>query len=113
MERNMGENSRTVKTNHLPCRATNAVRSTTSHVGLAVVSPTTMPELSNSPFAPGPLNQVRAKRDRARYDASDIFAILDQAMVAHVGFVDDGRPKVIPMIFGRDEDRLYLHGVRN
>ena len=71
-----------------------------------------MPELSNSPFAPGPLNQVHAKRDRARYDASDIFAILDQAMVAHVGFVDDGRPMVIPMIFGRDEDRLYLHGVR-
>jgi len=71
-----------------------------------------MPELSNSPFAPGPLNQLRAKRDRGRYDASEIFAILDCATVAHVGFVHDGRPMVIPMIFGRDEDRLYLHGVR-
>jgi nitroimidazol reductase NimA-like FMN-containing flavoprotein (pyridoxamine 5'-phosphate oxidase superfamily) len=51
-------------------------------------------------------------RERGQYDAATIFAILDEAVVAHVGFVDDGRPIVIPMLFGRDGDRLFLHGAR-
>lgn len=37
-------------------------------------------------------------------------AILDQGLVAHVGFVMDGRPMVIPMAYARDGDRLYIHG---
>lgn len=37
-------------------------------------------------------------------------AILDQGLVAHVGFVADGRPMVIPMAYARDGDRLYIHG---
>lgn len=71
-----------------------------------------MPESTDAPFAPGPLNKLKAKRERGRYDAREIFDILDQAIVAHVGFIDDGRPVVIPMIFGRDDDRLFLHGAR-
>jgi nitroimidazol reductase NimA-like FMN-containing flavoprotein (pyridoxamine 5'-phosphate oxidase superfamily) len=71
-----------------------------------------MSDVTSSPFTPGPLNQLRARRERGRYDADGIFAILDQAIVAHVGFIDDGRPVVIPMIFGRDDQRLYLHGAR-
>ena len=63
-------------------------------------------------FVPGPLNTVRAMRERGQYDAPTIFRILDQAIVAHVGFIDAGRPVVIPMLFGRDGDRLFLHGAR-
>ncbi|MCB2110588.1 MAG: pyridoxamine 5'-phosphate oxidase family protein [Defluviimonas sp.] len=38
------------------------------------------------------------------------YAILDQGLFAHVGFVSDGRPMVIPMAYARDGDRLYIHG---
>jgi nitroimidazol reductase NimA-like FMN-containing flavoprotein (pyridoxamine 5'-phosphate oxidase superfamily) len=37
-------------------------------------------------------------------------AILDQGLVAHVGFVIEGRPMVIPMAYARDGNRLYIHG---
>jgi len=54
---------------------------------------------------------VRRVARRAAYDAGTVHAILDAGLVAHVGLVaDDGRPVVIPMIYGRDGDRLYLHG---
>ena len=37
-------------------------------------------------------------------------AILDQGLVAHVGFIAGDRPMVIPMAYARDGDRLYIHG---
>jgi uncharacterized protein len=55
-------------------------------------------------------SRVRRLPDRAAYDAETIHAILDAAPVGHVGFVQDGRPVVIPMLFGRDGDDIYLHG---
>ena len=58
------------------------------------------------------LNRVRQARDRAAYDKETVYAILDAGLVAHVAFVDQGRPVVIPMIYGRDGDRLFLHGAR-
>lgn len=57
-------------------------------------------------------NRVRRHHDLARYDKATVFDILDRGLVAHVAFVDDGRPVVIPMTYGRDGDRLYLHGAR-
>ncbi len=47
----------------------------------------------------------RAVKDRAAADA-----ILDEALICHVGFVDCGEPFVIPTIHARDGDTLYLHG---
>ena len=44
------------------------------------------------------------------YDRAVIHQILDEALVVHVGFVVDNQPFVIPMGYGRDGDRLYLHG---
>lgn len=58
-----------------------------------------------------PLNKVR-KGDRAAYDKATVAAVLDDGLVAHVGFVDRERPIVIPMIYGRDGDVLYLHGAK-
>ncbi|MGF1662273.1 MAG: pyridoxamine 5'-phosphate oxidase family protein [Kineosporiaceae bacterium] len=37
-------------------------------------------------------------------------AVLDEALVCHVGFVVDGAPRVLPTIHARVGDRLYLHG---
>jgi hypothetical protein len=53
---------------------------------------------------------VRRKRERADYRRESANAILDEALVAHVGITVDGQPFVIPMAFGRDGDRLILHG---
>lgn len=39
-------------------------------------------------------------------------AILDSALLASVGFVQDGQPVVVPMLFGRDGETVYLHGAR-
>jgi nitroimidazol reductase NimA-like FMN-containing flavoprotein (pyridoxamine 5'-phosphate oxidase superfamily) len=53
---------------------------------------------------------VRRLPKRGVYDREAVYAILDEALIAHVGFVIDGAPVVIPTIHWRDGDRLYLHG---
>jgi uncharacterized protein len=47
---------------------------------------------------------------RASYDREAIDAILDEAMVAHVGFAVDGQPYVIPTLHARVGDTVYFHG---
>jgi nitroimidazol reductase NimA-like FMN-containing flavoprotein (pyridoxamine 5'-phosphate oxidase superfamily) len=47
---------------------------------------------------------------RACYDREAIDAILDEAMVAHVGFAVDGQPYVIPTLHARVGDTVYFHG---
>jgi len=53
---------------------------------------------------------VRRKPERGIYDAPTIEAILDAGFVCHAGFVEDGQPFVIPTLYARVENRLYLHG---
>jgi nitroimidazol reductase NimA-like FMN-containing flavoprotein (pyridoxamine 5'-phosphate oxidase superfamily) len=53
---------------------------------------------------------VRRKTERGDYRRASANAILDEALVAHVGITIDGQPFVMPMAFGRDGDRLILHG---
>lgn len=48
-------------------------------------------------------------RDRMRYDADTVHAVLDDAFLAHVSFVADGRPQVLPLVYGRRASRLYVH----
>jgi len=47
---------------------------------------------------------------RGSHDPETIHAILDAGFLAHVGFAVGGQPFVIPTLYGRDGDRLYLHG---
>lgn len=37
-------------------------------------------------------------------------AILDAGFLAHVGFCVEGQPFVIPTLYGREGDKIYLHG---
>jgi uncharacterized protein len=53
---------------------------------------------------------VRRRAERGSFDRALAYAIVDEAYVAHVGFVVDGSPRVLPMTFGRVDDVLYLHG---
>jgi nitroimidazol reductase NimA-like FMN-containing flavoprotein (pyridoxamine 5'-phosphate oxidase superfamily) len=57
-------------------------------------------------------DRSRARRlaDRARYDREAVDAILDEALVCHVGFAVDGRAWVMPTTYARVGDSVYLHG---
>jgi len=55
-------------------------------------------------------NRVRRYARRGRYDRETIYAILDEGMVCHVAFVQQGRPMVIPTLYARRGDTLLLHG---
>lgn len=48
--------------------------------------------------------------NRASYDKEVVHAILDEAYVCHLGFVRDGAPVVLPTLFARVGERLYVHG---
>lgn len=48
--------------------------------------------------------------DRASYDKEVVHAILDDAYVGHLGFVRDGAPIVLPTLYARVGERLYVHG---
>ncbi len=49
-------------------------------------------------------------RERASYDRATVHAILDEALVCHLGYLSAGRPVVLPMIHARLGESLYLHG---
>ena len=57
-----------------------------------------------------PRNRVRRLPERAAYDHEAVFRVLDEALVAHVGYVLDGQPYVTPTAFWRKGTRLYWHG---
>jgi len=63
-------------------------------------------------YAIGKLNKIRQLPKKASYDRAAVHAVLDAGLVAHVAFVQDGAPVVVPMIFGRDGETVYLHGAR-
>lgn len=57
-------------------------------------------------------NKVQRKPARGHYDTTTIYPIIDEALICHVGFVQDGQPFVIPTLHARQGDRLLLHGSR-
>jgi nitroimidazol reductase NimA-like FMN-containing flavoprotein (pyridoxamine 5'-phosphate oxidase superfamily) len=61
-------------------------------------------------FAPTERTTLKRLPKRAEYDRHRVYAILDEALVCHVGFIADGQPVVIPTGYGRIADVLYLHG---
>jgi uncharacterized protein len=60
--------------------------------------------------APSDRTRVRRLPGRGVYDRPAIDRILDAALVAHLGFVDDGQPYVIPTLQARVGDEVYVHG---
>jgi nitroimidazol reductase NimA-like FMN-containing flavoprotein (pyridoxamine 5'-phosphate oxidase superfamily) len=55
-------------------------------------------------------SRVMRQPIRSAYDEGSVFAILDAAVIAHVGYVIDGQPFVTPTAFWRDGRKLYWHG---
>ncbi|MDQ2947073.1 MAG: pyridoxamine 5'-phosphate oxidase family protein [Acidobacteriota bacterium] len=54
--------------------------------------------------------RVRRLPKRAVYDKAQIYSILDEGFVCHLGFVAGGQPYVIPTGYARVDDTIYLHG---
>lgn len=54
--------------------------------------------------------RIRRLPEKTRTERAELDAILDAALVAHIGIVDDGQPFVLPMACARDGDRLLIHG---
>ncbi|MCG8330239.1 MAG: pyridoxamine 5'-phosphate oxidase family protein [Chitinophagales bacterium] len=57
-------------------------------------------------------NKTKVKRipRRGHYDPETIYAILDKEFVCNIGFIHEGYPVVIPTLYGRDGNHLYIHG---
>jgi uncharacterized protein len=61
-------------------------------------------------FVPTERTRLRRLPERASYEREVAYRILDEAIVCHVGIVQDGQPFVIPTAYGRMGDQLVLHG---
>lgn len=55
-------------------------------------------------------SQLRRLPNRGSHERELVHAILDAGLLAHVGFQTEGQPFVIPTLYGREGDTLYLHG---
>jgi len=54
--------------------------------------------------------QVRRHPERGVYDLDEIYAILDEGYICHLGFSINGQTYVIPTAYGRFGNQIYLHG---
>ncbi len=61
-------------------------------------------------YSAGPVTTATRHQDRIGYDRAAVHALLDEAVLAHVGFVVDGAPVVLPQLHARVGETLYLHG---
>jgi len=58
-------------------------------------------------------NRVKRLPQRGYYDTETIYKILDEALICHVGLVDNKEPYVIPINFARMDDTIVLHGSKS
>lgn len=61
-------------------------------------------------YTPTPKTQVRSRPARGAYDRETVHRIIDEALVAHIGFVVDGEPRVLPTAIVRIGEDVYVHG---
>jgi nitroimidazol reductase NimA-like FMN-containing flavoprotein (pyridoxamine 5'-phosphate oxidase superfamily) len=61
-------------------------------------------------YEPTARTTLRRIPARALYDRASVHVILDEALLCHLGFVEDGHPFVVPTAFVRDDETLYVHG---
>lgn len=64
----------------------------------------------STPSLQTPRTTLRRRPQRGAYDRASIDAILDAGLICHLGFVADAQPYVIPTIYARVGDTLYVHG---
>ncbi|MBO8192889.1 pyridoxamine 5'-phosphate oxidase family protein [Streptomyces oryzae] len=71
--------------------------------------------MTGSPSAPTayprtPRTTGTRNRERMSYDRELVHSVLDEGYLCHFGFVRDGAPVVLPTLYARVGERLYVHG---
>ena len=61
-------------------------------------------------YRPTPRTTPTRYRERADYDRKTVHAILDEALICHLGYLSAGGPVVLPTTHARLGEALYLHG---
>ena len=61
-------------------------------------------------YLPTPRTTPTRYRERADYDRKTVHAILDEALICHLGYLSAGGPVVLPTTHARLGETLYLHG---
>ena len=64
---------------------------------------------SASPLTFCPRSRVQRAVKRASYDRETAYRLIDRLKTAHLGFVEDGEPRIIPITAWRLGDDLYVH----
>jgi uncharacterized protein len=68
------------------------------------------PQATGQAYPPTPRTVPTRYRERGRYDRATVHGILDEALICHVGYLNAGRPVVLPTTHARLGEVLYLHG---
>ncbi|WP_433731278.1 pyridoxamine 5'-phosphate oxidase family protein [Nocardia sp. CA-129566] len=67
--------------------------------------------ISSRPLlSPTPRTTLTRSKERGRTDRAELDAVLDAGLVCHLGVLLGDSPVVLPTVYGRDGDTLYLHG---
>jgi nitroimidazol reductase NimA-like FMN-containing flavoprotein (pyridoxamine 5'-phosphate oxidase superfamily) len=61
-------------------------------------------------YTPTGRTAVRRIPQRGVYDKGEVYAILDEGFICHVGFAIEGQPYVIPTGYARLGDEIFIHG---
>jgi nitroimidazol reductase NimA-like FMN-containing flavoprotein (pyridoxamine 5'-phosphate oxidase superfamily) len=61
-------------------------------------------------YAPTERTTPTRARERAHYERELVHSILDEGYVCHLGLIRDGAPLVLPTLYARLGERLYVHG---
>lgn len=65
---------------------------------------------TTTPYVPTPRTTPTRARERVSYDRELVHSVLDAGYLCHLGFVRDGAPVVLPTLYARAGERLYVHG---
>lgn len=65
---------------------------------------------TDTKYCPTPHTTPTRYRERAHYDHETVHRILDEALICHLGYVNAGRPVVLPTTHARLGETLYVHG---
>lgn len=60
-------------------------------------------------YSPDKKFRFKREADKARYDYKTVHAILDEGLVAHLGYGAEAGPQVIPTYYVRDGESLLIH----
>ena len=55
-------------------------------------------------------NEVRRLAKRGKYDRETVYKTLDEGFVCHVAFAVDEQPFIVPTLYARVEDSIFIHG---